>query len=366
MKNSFITRLVKRFPYLGKIEVPHVLVVIAITFIFGVVTFFYFKTREYPNKTAQYITNEGTNVDVTADQINVSFPAITTNPDQANTVSPTAGQNSSGDNSGSQTTPTPGTGTSVPGPSPTPVAPVSPTPMPTATPAPPESPSAVVALYSDPQSDTDAEDTNHQRVVNYILNSGANPVFNAGDLMEDGTQASLNRFNAVTATLRSSRTFYSALGNNDRKEGDASTPSQLYLDNFSFPNNERWYSINYGNLHMVVLDSAFAAASQTQKNWLAADLQSAASQSRITGVIYHHPSFTSSISSYLINYNVDFVISGHNHAYQHFVSNGIHNFVATGQPNIGYFLIRIYSDRATVTVYNQNNGVVETVSFNER
>jgi predicted phosphodiesterase len=244
----------------------------------------------------------------------------------------------------------------------TPFIPTTIAPSPTAA----EGPPTVVAFYADPQSDSDAEDANHQQIVNYILARGANPVFNAGDIMEDGTQASLDRFNAVTATLRSSRTFYSALGNNDRVEGDASTPSSLYLNNFNFPNNERWYSINWGNLHMVVLDSAFAASNMTQRSWLAADLQSAASQSKITGVIFHHPSFATTIQSYLVDYNVDFVIMGHDHGYRHYVSNGIHHFVNGGQPNMGYFIAWIYENRVTLSAYNQYNGTIATISFDER
>jgi predicted phosphodiesterase len=230
----------------------------------------------------------------------------------------------------------------------------------------PESPSAVVAFYADSQSDTDQEDVIHQKTVNYILSSGANPVFHAGDVMEDGTQNSLDRFNSVTATLRSSRIFYACLGNNDRKIGDSSTPSQLFLDNFVFPNNERWYSVNYGNLHMVILDSAFAAGSPTQLSWLANDLQSSASQSRITGVMFHHPTFSSTITQQLIDYGVDFVISGHNHSYQHSTSNGIHYFVMSGQTSLGYTVVRVYSNRVTVTAFNQNSAVIDYVEFNER
>jgi predicted MPP superfamily phosphohydrolase len=184
--------------------------------------------------------------------------------------------------------------------------------------------------------------------------------------MEDGTQDSLNRFNTVTATLRASRTFYAALGNNDRAVGDSTTPSQLFLDNFTFPNNERWYSVNYGNLHMVVLDSAFASSSQTQLNWLANDLQSANSQNRITGVMFHHPTFASTISSYLINYGVDFVVSGHIHSYGHSVSNGINYFTLSGQSAIGYMVARIYESKVTITAYNTNNGLIESVEFVER
>lgn len=247
------------------------------------------------------------------------------------------------------------------------------TTTPSTTPAPdttepiiPESPSAYVAFYSDPQSDTDAEDQNHQRVVNYILSSGANPVFNAGDLMEDGTQDSLNRFNTVTSTLRSTRTFYSALGNNDRVVEDASTPSAFYFNNFTFPNNEQWYSVNYGNLHMVVLDSAFSASNQTQISWLISDLQSSNSQNKITGVMFHHPAYASTISSYLINYGVDFVISGHTHGYSHTISNDIDYFVLSGQPSIGYMTAKVYSEKVDITAYNSGNGVIESLSISKR
>jgi len=230
----------------------------------------------------------------------------------------------------------------------------------------PESPSAVVAFYSDNQSDTDEEDENHQRVVNYILSSGANPVFHAGDVMEDGTQDSLDRFNTVTQTLRATRTFYAALGNNDRKIGDSSTPSQLFLDNFVFPNNERWYSVNYGNLHMIILDSAFASTSTTQLNWLTNDLQTDNSQNKITGVMFHHPSFSSTISTYLVEYGADFIISGHLHSYNHYTTDGIDQFVLSGQPNIGYMIVKVYSDEIKVTVYNNSNTVIDTETINER
>ncbi len=106
-----------------------------------------------------------------------------------------------------------------------------------------ESISATVAFYSDSQTDTAEEEENHQRVVNNILATAANPIFHAGDLMEDGTEASWNYFLEATATLRSTRTFYAALGNNDRKVGDSSTPSPFWI-NFAFPNSGRWYSIN--------------------------------------------------------------------------------------------------------------------------
>lgn len=226
--------------------------------------------------------------------------------------------------------------------------------------------SLAVAFYSDSQSDSDEEDGYHATDVAHILASGANPVFHAGDLMEDGTEESLNRFNNVTATLRSTRSFYAAPGNNDRAVGDPSTISPFWFTNFSFPGNGQWYSVNYGNLHMVILDSAFSAGSASQLAWLASDLQSAASQERITGVMFHHPTFASTINEYLVNYGVDFVVAGHIHSYSHSVSNGINYYTMSGQPSIGYMKASIYQHHVVTTDYNNGGGTVETVTFNER
>lgn len=238
---------------------------------------------------------------------------------------------------------------------------------------PDESPSAFVSFYADNQTDTAEEQENHIRVANYILGTGANPVFHAGDLMEDGTESSWNYFLSATATLRSTRTFYAAFGNNDRLDNSHPNDPSPFWAFFGFPNDGKWYSVNYGNLHLVILDSAFSSGSSSQYNWLVSDLQSAASQSRITGVMFHHPIYPgdekgmrSSYAPIFRDMGVDFVVSGHNHSYYHNTVDGVNYFVCTGQPSIGYFLMRVYSNSATLTAYNSSNGVIETVSFSER
>lgn len=231
-------------------------------------------------------------------------------------------------------------------------------------------PSTLVAFYGDSQSDTDLEDQLHQNVVNWILGTSANPVFHAGDLLEDGTEASRDRFNNVTSTLRSTRSFYSAQGNNERN-------SSVYFDNFVFPGNEHWYSVNAGNLHMVILDNyaSSTAVGSEQYNWLQADLQSSDSQSRITGVIFHYPIYGAggdtkgmipTVVSLFRNFGVDFVISGHEHIYQHSLVDGIHYFVTSGQQSLGYFLGSIGENSATISAYNSSNSLIATTSFNER
>ncbi len=227
-----------------------------------------------------------------------------------------------------------------------------------------------VAFYSDNQSDSDADDTRHQTTVDRILNTFANPIFHAGDLQEDGTIDSLNRFNAVTNTLRSERNFYAALGNNESN-------TSLYFDNFTFPNNERWYSVNSGNLHMIVLDNTYSsvAIGSAQYTWLEADLASDDSQNRITGVMFHYPAYnetgdpkgmTNTVVPLFRDYGVDFVIAGHVHAYRKETVDGIYYFTNTGQTSLGYMIANILENEVWLNVYNSNNTLVDTVIFDER
>lgn len=346
MKQKILIHYRNTFFYFSKNKTLAVLLAILVVCAIGSGTFLYYNLQN-DNSTD---TGLGLPNTFQAEEDPVQNPDEPA-PDGSNSALPTK--------SGSLKTPTPSPSNSSSQTSTTQTA--TPTPAPT-----PESPSAFVAFYGDSQSDTDGEDLNHARVVDYILQTNANPVFHAGDLMEDGTQDSLDRFNTVTTSLRANRTFYSVLGNNDRKIGDSTTPSPLYLENFTYPNNEQWYSVNFGNLHMVILDSAFSWNSLEQRSWLLADLQSSASQSRITGVIFHHPDFSAVISQHLLDYGVDFVIAGHLHAYSHTLSNGIHYFVTSGQPSIGYFLATIYSSKVNLKVYNSSNALIESFEFNQR
>lgn len=223
-----------------------------------------------------------------------------------------------------------------------------------------------VAFYADNQSDSDEDDARHQSVVDKIMATSANPVFHAGDLMEDGTSDSWNRFINIATPILSSKTFYAALGNNDRVVGDPTAPSPYYLDFFNFPGNEQWYSVDYGNLHMVVLDSAFSSGSATQLDWLASDLQSAESQNKVTGVMYHHPSFISTVNSYLTDYGADFVINGHIHTYSKSELGGVTYFSLPGGTSIGYALANIYSNSISITFYNNAGGTIATSSFSAR
>ena len=122
-----------------------------------------------------------------------------------------------------------------------------------------------------------------------------------------------------------------------------------YLNIHSLPTNgeaggvpsgtEQYYSFDYGNLHVISLDSQVSVRNsanlQAMKDWLLADLQSNTSDWTI--VIFHHPPYTKGshdsddalggvdqpifdmreqFNPLFEQYGVDLVYSGHSHSYE--------------------------------------------------
>jgi hypothetical protein len=125
-----------------------------------------------------------------------------------------------------------------------------------------------------------------------------------------------------------------------------------YLDIFSLPTRgeaggvpsgtEQYYAFDYGNLHIVSLDSQLSARDENQRkamrDWLIADLGN--NQQDWTVVMFHHPPYTkgshdsdaSAVDEYGIDepiitmreeftqlfedYGVDMVYGGHSHSYE--------------------------------------------------
>ena len=99
---------------------------------------------------------------------------------------------------------------------------------------------------------------------------------------------------------------------------------------------------------------------------MASDLQSSASQSRITVVVFHHPTFAATVGSYLENYGVDFVVFGHVHYYSKTYTAGIYRFTLPGGTSLGHATALIYSDYSKFKVYDINGLLIETTTINER
>ncbi len=112
------------------------------------------------------------------------------------------------------------------------------------------------------------------------------------------------------------------LGNH---EGNAA----LYFDQFDLPGNERWYSFDWGSVHVVCLDSETTLGGE-QGQWLEDDLSAAEANPAITWkvVFFHQPPFSSGLGHgsntkvreawcpLFDRYHVDLVLSGHEHNYE--------------------------------------------------
>lgn len=148
-------------------------------------------------------------------------------------------------------------------------------------------------------------------------------------------------FNVYPEMMRQSP-LWATIGNHDGVSADSATQTGPYYDIHTFPKNaeaggvasgtEAYYSFNYGNIHVIVLDSNETSRSTTgaMMNWMKSDLANVTATWLVA--VWHHPPYTkgshnSDTETNLIemrqnflpvleNYGVDLVLSGHSHSYE--------------------------------------------------
>ncbi len=122
--------------------------------------------------------------------------------------------------------------------------------------------------------------------------------------------------------------YMPSIGNHE-DEPDLGVTS--YLGRFTLPNNERWYSFDWGNAHIVSLDTESPyTLDSDQLIWLENDLASASADPDTDWIVafFHAPPYSASpergsnpsvrnlISPLLETYGVDVVFNGHAHVYE--------------------------------------------------
>jgi hypothetical protein len=131
--------------------------------------------------------------------------------------------------------------------------------------------------------------------------------------------------------------IFPSIGNHDDLTGSATPYRRFFVlprdgASAAFPSNaERFYSVDYGPVHLIALDTEAAFVSparrQEQLAWLEADLQASQDQPwRIA--FFHRPPYSSStahgsdlavrqaFSPLFEEYNVQLVLTGHDHDYE--------------------------------------------------
>ncbi|MEO5952977.1 MAG: metallophosphoesterase, partial [Chloroflexia bacterium] len=137
--------------------------------------------------------------------------------------------------------------------------------------------------------------------------------------------------------------FFPSLGNHDWIAADAAP----YLGFFTLPNNERYYDVVQGPVHLFSIDSDSQepdgnTSNSIQGEWLRTHLASAPEPWKL--VYFHHPPYSSGSSHGsspwmqwpFQQWGASAVLSGHEHNYERLLINGFPYFVngLGGTPNI--------------------------------
>ena len=175
----------------------------------------------------------------------------------------------------------------------------------------------------------------HNSIAAMIDSHNPNMMVYGGDLCEDSTYSSYKSewFVSNQKTLNARAPFVNGAGNHE----DWGTPTQAFTHG---PNGDGdgYYSFDYGDTHILVLNNEIADGSgSAQWAFAAADL--AATTRKFKVVAFHKPAYTYggshsgdadmlAMTSQIFEPNgVNFVLAGHNHFYQHNLKDGIHHMV---------------------------------------
>ncbi|GBD92033.1 alkaline phosphatase precursor [bacterium BMS3Abin04] len=165
----------------------------------------------------------------------------------------------------------------------------------------------------------------HKKIVDLILSYHPLFVANNGDLVERGYvyEQWKKLFFDPAHDMMAEIPLVPAIGNHEEN-------AEYYYNYFCLPENKAWYSFDVSDAHFVIVNTEepFLFGSDEQINWLKRDL--ANNKSTWKFVFEHIPPFTSGGNYYsnervrvknLLHpiyekYNVDMVISGHDHHYE--------------------------------------------------
>jgi hypothetical protein len=160
----------------------------------------------------------------------------------------------------------------------------------------------------------------------------------------------------------SSNRFFPSLGNHDWL-----TPGvQPYLDYFELPNNERYYDVVQGDVHLFALDSDPREpdgidAGSAQAAWLEQRLR--ASQERWKVVYFHHPPYSSGTHGAspelrwpFREWGASIVYSGHDHIYERFAIDGL-AYVVNGVGGNALYPLGTLQQGSQVA-FNEEHGAV--------
>ncbi|MBN2582026.1 MAG: metallophosphoesterase [Planctomycetes bacterium] len=245
--------------------------------------------------------------------------------------------------------------------------------------------------------DTRTYPERHRRVIDAMARQlPIDFVLHTGDLVENGdvwTNWPRDYFGPARAMLALS-TWWTVRGNHEGQ-------GPLYRDLLALPDNELYYSFDFGNVHCAMLDSYVNAdrlpegrADPEMVRWLEHDLASTKADWIV--VAYHEPTFNigghgstwgqSDVLPILEKYGVDIVVTGHSHLYERFKPIGprggkpiIHivsggggaptyptrpsPILAQAHSTIHFCLFEVCGNHLEMTVFDDSDRVIDRLSL---
>lgn len=233
--------------------------------------------------------------------------------------------------------------------------------------------------------------TIHGQIAANIL--AANPLFSlyTGDYcVDDGYSTWKSQyFVSQELDLTSKVPFFSVPGNHEN----------WGLNNKAFVYNpdansgtQDYYSFDIGDVHFVAINNSVTyTVGSAQYNWVMNDLSTTTKRWKI--VYFHEPAYSSGghgsnatmqlwTSNIFIPKGVDLVLNGHNHFYQHCISNGLRNIVIGGggaslyapsqasyvvksAQSYCYGIFNVTLNSIQMTIFSNTNSIIDTLTLSK-
>lgn len=189
--------------------------------------------------------------------------------------------------------------------------------------------------------DTHGDSTTQQSVVDRmeLVEPGPGLLLHCGDVTASGSKSQYRLFFDIEHLLLAGIPLFPALGNHDV---DSSANWHRF---FCLPGNERWYATRYGSSVFLCLNSNLDhAPGSEQYQWLLSELLADSANPAIRHIFvwFHYPAYTTNnayagdtiarqhLCPLFERFGVRIVFSGHVHAYEHSLVNGVHYLTVGG------------------------------------
>ena len=170
-------------------------------------------------------------------------------------------------------------------------------------------------------------------VATFVKSRNPDYILSLGDQCYDAAPALSQQVGGKYGSYVTARKFWPTLGNHEFSDGCGGGTAKGYFSYFTLPNNERYYDVILGNVHLFVLNANTGtreadgtAATSRQATWLKNKLASSKSPWKI--VMFHQPPFSSGEhgdARYMQwpfeAWGASAVLSGHDHDYERFLKD---------------------------------------------